>query len=87
MYACLHRIAELLRECRWWRRSLEALLLLPMVVAYVVSVFCLAALVIELTDEPVYEVQADELSPWTDGSLVELKVEKLRGRGKLSCPV
>lgn len=86
MYACLHRIAEVLRECRWWRRSLGALLLLPMVVAYVVSVFCLAALVIELTDEPVYEVQADKLSPWTDGSLVELKVEKLRGRGKINLP-
>lgn len=62
------------------------LLVLPVLAGYVMAVFVMAALIIALTNAPVYEIRTDEYRDYTDSCLVELEVNELHAGGRIELP-
>ncbi len=67
-------------------RTLGSLLALPVLGGYVLAVFMMAALMIALTNEPVFTVSPDAYSTLGYNRLVELETKKLRATGKVELP-
>ena len=67
-------------------RTLGSLLALPVLGGYVLAVFIMAALMIALTNEPVFTVSPDAYSTLGYNRLVELETKKLRATGKVELP-
>lgn len=67
-------------------RTLGSLLALPVLGGYVLAVLIMAALIIALTNEPVFTVSQDAYSTLGYHRLVELETKSLRARGKVELP-
>ena len=67
-------------------RTLGSLLALPVLGGYVLAVLIMAALMIALTNEPVFTVSQDAYSTLGYHRLVELETKKLRATGKGELP-
>ena len=67
-------------------RTLGSMLALPVLGGYVLAVLIMAALMIALTNEPVFTVSQDAYSTLGYHRLVELETKKLRATGKVELP-
>ena len=67
-------------------RTLGSLLALPVLGGYVLAVVIMAALMIALTNEPVFTVSPDSYSTLGYHRLVELETKSLRATGKVELP-
>ena len=67
-------------------RTLGSLLALPVLGGYVLAVLIMAALMIALTNEPVFTVSQDAYSTLGYHRLVELETKNLRATGKVELP-
>ncbi len=67
-------------------RTLGSLLALPVLGGYVLALFIMAALMIALTNEPVFTVSQDAYSTLGYHRLVELETKNLRATGKVELP-